>query len=179
MNTGARTWTLQKLLDERCVEVGNCFEWQGNLNSAGHPMMSYLGKPTLARRVAWCLARDLSLGDIKGARMWNTCANKVCINPACTRAGMYKAMAAALVKQGRYKSSLAKRVRCAQAKRAASTLTMDDVRTIRAELAAGTRRADLATRYKKSDSLIDRIAAGDVWRENVLPTSSIFSMGGA
>lgn len=179
MTTGARTWTLAQLLDQRCIEVGNCFEWQGNLNSGGHPMMSYLGRPTLVRRVAWCLAHDLGLDDIKGVRLWNTCANKACINPACTRAGGYKAMFSALTKQGRYKASPAKRAACARVKRAASNLTMADVRTIRAELAAGTRRAELAARYNKSDSLIDRIATGDCWRETVLPGASIFSMGGA
>ena len=179
MNAGSRNWTLQQLLDQRCIEVGNCFEWQGNINSGGHPMMSYLGKPTLARRVAWCLSHRLELSDIQGVRLWNTCANKLCINPACTRAGDYSAMFSALISQGRTKSSPSKRAKCAQTKRAASTLTMDDVRTIRAELAAGTRRAELATRYKKSDSLIDRIATNDVWREFVLPSASIFGMGGA
>jgi hypothetical protein len=179
MSFGARTWTLQQLLDERCIEVGNCVEWQGNINTAGHPMMSYLGKPTLVRRVAWCLAHSLALHDIQGLRLWNTCANRLCINPACTRAGTYKAMFRAMVAAGRTESSPSKRAACARIKRAASSLTMDDVRAIRAAAARGALRKDLAARYGKSDSLIDKIVSGQCWRETVLPGASIFSMGGA
>jgi len=179
MNAGARTWTLQQLFDERCVEVGNCIEWQGKMNSGGHPMMSYLGKPTLVRRVAWCLARNLTLDDIQGLRLWNTCANLRCINPACTRAGTYQAMHRALVAMGRTTASPVKRAACARVKRAASNLTMDDARAIRAAAAQGALRKDLAAHYGKSDSLIDKIVSGQCWRETVLPGASIFSMGGA
>lgn len=177
MNAGARTWTLQQLFDERCIEVGNCIEWQGNLNSAGHPMMSYMGKPTLVRRVAWCLSRNISLADIQCVVLWAVCENKLCVNPACTRAGTRQAMYKALVAAGRTSASPAKRAACARAKRAASDLTMDDARAIRAAAAEGVLRKDLAARYGKSGSLIDKIVAGQCWRETVLPGASIFSMG--
>ena len=178
MKSGPRNWTLQQLLDQRCIEVGNCFEWQGNINSGGHPMMSYLGKPTLARRVAWCLSHRLELSDIQGVRLWNTCANKLCINPACTRAGDYSAMFSALISQGRTKSSPSKRAKCAQTKRAASPRTIEDIRAIRSALIEGESPADLAQHYQCSVSLIEKIGHNQVWRE-VVPSASIFGMGGA
>lgn len=179
MSSPSRTWTLQKLRDVRCIEVGDCWEWSGSTNSSGHPMMSYMGKPSLARRVAWCLRHKCSLDDIKGTLLWNACANRLCINPSCTRSGSHVAMFSDLVRNNRLKASPSKRAKCAQIKRAASSLSMDDVRAIRAALAAGARRADLAAQYKKSDSLIARIAANDVWRETAIPQASIFSMGAA
>jgi len=177
--TISRTWTLNDLFKQRCNEVGNCYEWSGTVNSAGHPMISYMGRPTPVRRLAWCLSKGLVLDDLAGVRLWNVCSNVLCINPACTRAGTHAQMCKHMVKVGRTEASPAKRIACARVKRAASTLTMDDIRDIRSAAAQGTLRKDLATRYGKSDSLIKKIISGQCWRETVLPGASIFSMGGA
>lgn len=176
--TPSRIWTLEGLRDQRCVEVGNCWQWIGNFNSAGHPMMSFHGHPCLARRVAWCLAHGLDMGDIKGVRLWNTCANRLCINPKCTKAGDHQSMFVDMVKQGRTKASPSKRAACARAKRAASPRTMEDIRAIRAAINDGQPPAQLAERYQCSVSLIEKIGLNQVWRE-LVPAASIFSMGGA
>jgi hypothetical protein len=178
MNPGSRTWTLAELLSERCIEVGNCWEWQGNVNSGGHPMMSFQAKPTLVRRVAWCLAHSLTLRDIEGLRLWNTCCNRMCINPKCTRAGSYQEMHRAMVASGRSAASPQKRAACARAKRAASPRSMDDIRSIRRALSNGETISTLAQRYQCSASLIEKIKANRCWRESV-PTASVFSLGAA
>ena len=175
--TPSRIWTLEALRNQRCVEVGNCWQWTGNFNSAGHSMMSFHGHPSLARRVAWCLAHGLDMDDIKGVRLWNTCANRLCINPKCTKAGDHRLMFVDMVKQGRTKASPAKRAACARAKRAASPRTMDDIRAIRAALNDGESAAQLAKLHRCSVSLVEKIGANQVWRE-LVPAASIFSMGG-
>lgn len=177
MNPGPRTWTLAQLHEEHCADVGQCWEWQSSFNSGGHPQMSYQCKPTLARRVAWVLHKNVPMDSIKGLRMWNVCANFRCINPACTRVGTYRQMFDALVEQGRTASSLSKRAACARVKRAASDLSYDDVREIRRAVEQGIPRKDLAAKYRKSDSTINDIVNFKTWRETVGP-ASIFSMGG-
>jgi hypothetical protein len=172
----SRTWTLENLLSERCVEVGNCQQWPGGCNDQGHPVMSFSGKVVLVRRLSWALHKGLPLSDIAGVTVWGTCGDSLCIAPACTKCGTRQQMFDWMVKAGRMKSSPGKRASCARIKRGASSLTMQDAREIRAEIERGVTRKVLAERYKKSDSLIDKIWYGKVWREQ-LAGASIFSMG--
>ena len=169
-----REWTLAELLRERTVDVGECKEWLHGVQSAGHPQITYRGKPTLARRLAWCLDKGFELADIKGLNVWPTCGNRLCINPAHARVTTRGVMLTEMASAGRFKFSNAKSVASTKSRRAASRISMDDARAIRAKAMAGVRRKELAAEYGLCDSSIDNIVNGRTWREAV-GSSSVFN----
>lgn len=174
----SRIWTIEDLLSERCEEVGDCIEWQGSLNSGGHPIMRYRGSAALVRRVTWVLSHGQSLEDIRGKFIWATCCNDLCVKPGHARIGTTKQMAAWMSRAGLTAATPAKVAACILNKRAQSNLDMDKVRQIRRRLENGEGRGALAEEFRKSRSAIDLIATGKTWRESIVG-ASIFSMGAA
>lgn len=66
-------------LHSRCIEVGECWEWQQYINRDNQPQVQYDGMPRPVRRVAWQMAN----GAVpQGKNIVGMCGNHRCINPS-------------------------------------------------------------------------------------------------
>jgi hypothetical protein len=165
----------------RCVEVGECWEWQGAMSNARSPIAALVTqypkqpKTRAIRAGTHVLAWEAHTGkSAAGKRVWRTCCNTLCVNPQHTRAGSQAQMSAWLASAGLCKRTPSAVASITRAKRAtAAKLTMEQAREIRASTDGV---IALGERYGVNKSLISRIKAGKAWRETVL-ASSIFSMG--
>lgn len=158
-------------LKARCVEVGECWEWQGYLGNNTPQVSSYPGgkkKMVSVRR----LLRELVTGQAQPhGHYGNTCGNIRCVNPDHT---LWKSEAAHMRAMGR--------------KRKVSAVTASKLRKFRVE--AGLAKLDeskakeirhsdepgpvLAERYGVSKSWINRIKRGEVWRVLSSPFAGLF-----
>ena len=170
-----KTWTIEGLLRERTEEVGECHEWLGTFNSGNHPQVCFHGKQRLARRVAGGMAQGVSLDDLAGPQVVMKCGNDRCISPSHMKCGTQRQMFAWMTKAGRMKPGPERIAKNAAVARARSNLTIEDVRTIRREAANGAKHYELAARYGKSSSLINRIVSNQCWREG-MAASSVFNL---
>lgn len=119
---------LRDLILSRCVEVGDCLEWQGGLNSAGHPVMTYRQyRGGMVRR----MLADAMDRDIEGKVLRMKCMNKRCINPEHTLAGTRQQACKQAGKAGRL-SAPTKRLRCYIARMRWAKLTPEKIADIRA-----------------------------------------------
>lgn len=180
-NGGTPVTSLQDILD-RCIEVGECWEWQGSMSNQRSPIAAlatqYPKRPQdRARRFGvHVLALEAHTGKpILGATVWRTCCNAQCVNPKHLMAGTRTEMSAWMAAQGLCKRTPSAVAAITRAKRlTAPKLTMEQAREIRASTEGV---IALGERYGVNKSLISRIKAGSAWRETVGP-ASIFSMGG-
>lgn len=170
-----------KDIKARCIEVGECWEWQGAFSNSRSPAATiptqYPHQPGVrARRVgahvlAWEAANMKSSGSMM---VYRTCFNKTCCNPAHLRRGTSAQMSEFLAKNGKCKRKPSAIASITRAKRQTQAkLSMDQAREIRASTEGVVALAD---RYGVNKSLISRIKAGKAWRESVV-TSSVFSWG--
>lgn len=167
----------------RCIEVGECWEWQGNISSNGVPTAClptvYPKQPgTRSARVTInALAWECRTGrSAQGKQVWRSCCNHACVNPAHMRAGTREQMCEALAKLGTYKRSPGDIAAITKGKRKAGKLSIEQAREIRASSLSG---IALAPIYGVDKSLISRIRRGEAWRETSLPSASVFTWGGA
>ena len=179
-NGGTPVSNLQDIL-ARCIEVGECWEWQGAMSNQRSPIAAlvtqYPKRPKdRARRagvhvLAWEARAGQSIGD---RMVWRTCCTASCVNPKHLRAGTPGEMSAWRAEQGLCKRTPSAVASITKAKRAtAAKLTLEQAREIRASTEGV---IALGERYGVNKSLISRIKAGRAWRETVGP-ASIFSMG--
>ncbi len=123
MNTELRDFILS-----RCVEVGECLEWQGGMNGAGHPVMTYQQHRGAMVRRLLALAENR---PIEGKSLRMKCMNKRCINPEHTIAGSHQQACMQAGKAGKL-SSPTKRLRCYIARMRWAKLTPEKIAEIRA-----------------------------------------------
>jgi len=146
-------------LHAKCVEVGDCWEWQGAYTLNGHPTGRHDGKPVLMRRLAYTLAGNtIKPKHIVAA----SCGNARCINPACTVQRTERQHMLLMGKAGRQSDHL-RSAKIAAIKRAQyAKLTLEQVRAIRASTDSGKVEAQ---RYGVNPSKISAIRAYRCWRE--------------
>lgn len=147
-------------LHARCVEVGECWDWQGSRSGTGHPMTRHDGKAVLVRR----LIAELSGKPIQvGKKAYMSCENPNCVNPEHISARTHKQI---MTRQGALgKLSDPTRIaKIAATKRAGpqAKLSMEIVREIRA--ATTTHEAE-AKKRGVHPSKIASIRAHRCWRE--------------
>lgn len=149
--------TVQTILS-RCVEVGECLEWQGGLNSGGHPTMTHEGSGgRLVRRVlAEAMQREIRDGHVLRMR----CMNKRCVNPEHTVVSTRQKVGLEAGKAGRL-SSPTKGLRCHIARAKWAKLDTTKVAEIRASIE--TDRV-LAERYSVSLKTINDARRGLSWK---------------
>jgi hypothetical protein len=123
-----KVFTLEMLL-AKCIEVGNCWIWQGATDGKDRPQIrNGLHKSRSPRRVA----RELTDGKPipEGAQVTSTCGDIACISPACSVISDPKTTAKMAVARGSYKRPDSDR-RMALTKRAQSHITDETVQFIR------------------------------------------------
>lgn len=166
-----------KDLRDRSDEVGQCWLWKLNCNSAGYPMVSYHGQSTLVRRLAYVLAWDARgmVGPLPSGRRHNVvaeCGQKRCCNPACLRLQSRSEIVRRSFVETR-RTDLEYAARCAARVRQGSTKLggLQQAREIRAD----SRPAHVvADELGVSASLVQKIRQGRIWRESVA-NNSVFS----
>lgn len=160
-----------KTIHDRCHDEGECWIWAQRVNSGGHPCACHNGKSMLVRRRAFELNKGY-LPDSRTMAIVNTCDNRLCCNPkhlhAITRSKLvkrsYKTTRSAPLEYGA-------RLR-ARIQQGGTKLNLDLARELRAN-ERGETAAQAAARLGCSESLVNKIRQGQIWRESA-PNSSVF-----
>lgn len=148
-----------KTLDDikrRCIEVGECWEWQGAVSAEGVPYIWSGGRAHTVRRLAVMFhsgRAEIPSGHVSSMR----CGNRLCVRPhpehivLCTT----KQHRAYLTSQGIGKGCTARKAR-----------------------ADGLTAQQIVEKYGCTRANAYALLAGHIWREQ-LPGASVFSLGAA
>ena len=151
---------LLEKLEIRCVEVGDCLEWQGHISATGSPRIYHDGRMQSARKLM--LQAHGKPSEVRPKyKLMTTCENPRCVHPShLVIAPMAKFVRDRLVANTNHQIRAAK---IAKARRQSAKLTADDVAAIRAS-----DEADhiLAERYGVSRSHVSGIQARTKWRDH-------------
>lgn len=152
-------------LRARCVEVGDCWEWQGYFTSTGQPGVRWHSNNTSARRVALQLVNPTPPEPGQDYALC-TCGNPRCINPKHARwASKSECMLAGHRKNLR--SDLPRAAKIAATQRATrAKITMAQAQDIRTSTDT---LVQLAARYGISRNYVSRIRAHQAWRDYTSP----------
>jgi len=137
-----------------------CWVWRNRL-SFGYGTLRMLGMSWWAHRLAWTLAN----GPIPPAlRVLHRCDNRACVRPDHLFLGTQSDNMRDMVKKGRNSA----RVRPDRVVRGeahgCAKFTEQDVRNIRAFVAAGLSQSEVARRYGRSLSTVNAIIHRRLWR---------------
>jgi hypothetical protein len=129
-----------------------CWPWQGTITAHGYGQISDAGRSRRAHRLAY----ELAVGEIpEGQQVCHRCDNPPCVNPA----HLFLGSAAANQHDKRAKGRAAK----GTANAGGGKLTDDDVRAIRARLAAADTLAAIARDHHVSRTLVRKIRDHQLW----------------
>lgn len=129
-------------------DLGACWEWLGGGNGKGYGQMRVNYQHITTHKMAW----ELTNGEIpKGLRVMHKCENSLCCNPAHLFLGTTKDNAKSMIKKGRTSTGLGL---------PRHHVTADEVETIRARHATGTKKAVLAREFHVSYNTISNIVSG-------------------
>lgn len=147
-------------IQARCVEVGDCWEWQGAATAKGcHPTVKHDGKTVLVRRLVAALSGK-PISDDKKAGL--RCENMRCVNPDHVVAQSHRQIMKRQGELGKL-SDLPRIAKIAATKRAFyAKLTMDDARAIRA---SNQTHEKTAIQYGIHPSKVASIRQHKCWRE--------------
>jgi hypothetical protein len=134
--------------------LGECWQWEGCLDSKGYAVLSIRGKQTMAYRFSW----EIHCGSIPdGLCACHHCDNPRCVNPAHLFIGTKADNTADCVRKNRHAKG---------EKQFKSRLTEDHVREIRRlfrKRSTTVGRAALAKRFGVAKITITRVVHGDNW----------------
>jgi len=134
-----------------------CVEFDGAKHSrGGYGVLRHAGKLVRAHRLAYCQAHGVSLAEIDGKSVRHKCDNPPCINPAHLQLGTHTDNMRDMAERGRNRQP--KGVRNAKAK-----LTEQQVRDVRAMLAAGFSQRRVAADFSIDRSVVCRIHTRKIW----------------
>jgi hypothetical protein len=132
-----------------------CWNWHGPVNETGYGRFFLDGKNRKAPRVAY----ELMVGPIPpsdysvhGTMILHTCDNPKCVNPLHLRLGTALDNMADAKAKGRLRGNKK------------SKLNEEAIRDIRARIAAGENRKEIAMRYGVHPSHINHIEHGKCWK---------------
>lgn len=136
--------------DTPCLPSPTC------LNAQGYGHIRYQGRIVRANRLAYVLSHGLTLADIRGVVIRHTCDNPACINPDHLERGTHTDNMRDMHARGRNRQPKGE----ANAK---AKLTADQVREIRAHVAAGNDCGYIADVFGVDRSVVCRIVNRKIW----------------
>ncbi len=149
------------------IEVGECWEWQGALQTnAPVPTMNFNGKVGPVRRH---IAEHLGL-PIEGKLATCNCGNALCVNPDHVVLVTRRKLQQRIAKEIRHAVNPVRMKRLADRARAHSKLTPEQVQAIRE--ASGKQR-DIAALFGVSQATVSSIKRGRTWRDYSNPFAQL------
>jgi hypothetical protein len=150
------------------IEVGECWEWQGAVQSNSPvPTMNYKGKVAPVRRHI-AEERGVPLQDKLAT---HSCGNQLCVNPDHVVLITRKRLQARIAKETLYQLNAIRRKRLSDNARTRSKLTLEVALQIRD--AEGTQR-QIAAQFGVSQATVSAIKLGKTWRDYNNPFSQLF-----
>jgi hypothetical protein len=171
-NSWARNWLLQtsvflSRLEKHTEEVGNCWEWQGSMQSgAPTPMINFNHRCQPVRRL---LAQAMGK-TVEGMFVTCKCRNELCVNPDHLLVVTRKRLQEMLAKERNYQVNPVRMKKLADKARLNSKLTVELAAEIRD--ADGTQR-EIAARYGISQATVSVIKRGKTWRDYSNPFAQL------
>jgi hypothetical protein len=148
-------------------EIGDCWEWQGAMqSSAPTPMINYKRRCKPVRRV---LAEAMGK-PIQGKFVTCKCRNELCVNPDHLLVVTRKRLQEMLAKERNYQVNPVRMKKLADKARRNSKLTVELAAEIRE--AEGTQRA-IAARYGITQATVSVIKRGKTWRDYSNPFAQL------
>lgn len=158
---------LAQFIRSRCEEFGDCWEWQGALQSCGvTPMINYKQRVISVRR----LIAEHQGHDLVGKVATYKCGNELCVNPDHVHVITRKRLSKRLTKDLKYHTDPVRMKKLAIAARAHGKLTMEMAQQIRE--APGKQR-DIAKQYGVSQATVSVIKRGITWRDYSNPFAQL------
>ena len=148
-------------------EVGDCWEWQGAMqSSAPTPMINYKRRCKPVRRV---LAEAMGKA-IQGKFVTCKCRNELCVNPDHLLIVTRKRLQEMLSKERNYTSNPVRNKKLADKARLNCKLTVELAAEVRE--AEGTQR-EIAARFGISQATVSVIKRGVTWRDYSNPFAQL------
>ena len=150
------------------IEVGDCWEWQGTLQSQSPvPTMNYNNKVGPVRRH---LAEHLGL-PVEGKLATCKCGNQMCVNPAHVVVVTRKRLQQRIAKESRHLVNPVRMKKLSDHARAShAKLTLEQALEIRE--ADGTQR-EIAARFGVTQATVSAIKRGKTWRDYSNPFAQL------
>lgn len=154
-------------INARCIDVGDCWEWQGAMQACGStPMVRIKQKTISVRRL---LLQHLGV-NVQGKVCTYKCGNALCVNPEHLEAVSRKKLSKRVAESTRYAANVMRKAKLACKARTRSKLTAEQVAEIKQ--AEGTQR-QIAARYGVSQATISSIMRGRTWRDYTNPFTQL------
>lgn len=158
-------------IKERCIEVGECWEWQGAMSGCGQPRHRIGGKDTKVHHTAFKLARKK---QPKGLYLVRSCGNAKCVNPdhivPMTRSEQMK-LAASLGRCNRPDQIIA---RTKGARANSQHYSPERAALIREMRGNGEKLSVISEAVGVSPDLVSKVARGVIWASH-FQAASVFS----
>lgn len=130
---------------DHAPDLGACWEWMGGGNGKGYGQMRVNYRQVATHKIAW----ELTNGEIPpGLWLLHKCDNRACCNPDHLLLGTVKDNTTDMIEKGRRHTGLGL---------PRHHVTADEVETIRARHASGTKKAVLAREFNVSHNTISNI----------------------
>lgn len=153
---------------KRIDEVGDCWEWNGSMQSNSiTPQMHYKNRVLPVRRI---LAAEMGL-KIEGMLVTCKCRNELCVNPDHLMVVTRQKLSLMVAKRRNYNINPVTLKKLSDSSRRYAKLTPELAAEIRE--AEGVHR-DIAARYGVSQPTVSSIKRGATWRDYTNPFSQLF-----
>lgn len=151
-------------IEERSIEVGDCWIWQGAINNNGAPMISYRGKVMSIHR-ALCIKKGR---PVKGKLCYAKCGEKKCVNP--DHVGI-QTQAEAIARSWDKKDKVAIIRQLVANRRGSTGITDEMVKEMRNSSES---IAELAKRFGKHRSTVSKIVKYETRRDMSSPWAQLW-----
>jgi predicted XRE-type DNA-binding protein len=172
--------SLFDFIKDRCVIEGDCWNWQGALQSCGSTPTMNVRNPVTGKRGVMSVRRAILLEKhkanphfLKGKLATYSCGNAACVNPEHTHAVGRKALQKRLVQELGYLQNPLRAQKLAKIMRAKSPLTPELVAQIRADESP---QKEIARRFGVSQAAISKIKRWETWRDTANPFAHLGAM---
>jgi len=169
--------SLFDFIKDRCVIEGDCWNWQGALQSCGSTPTMHLRNPVTGKRQVMSVRRAALLEKhkdsphvLKGKLATYSCGNAACVNPEHTHAVGRRTLQKRLVQELGYLQNPLRTQKLSKIMRDKSPLTPELVAQIRADDAP---QKQIAARFGVSQAAISKIKRWETWKDTANPFAQL------